>query len=113
MDARLPAHLEAGAILRLAESQGGFGTVLAKGEHDAGTILIVILCRGADAVLFERMPQLDGSRKFVAAKRENAEKRPEFSDYLTRRRAQDPDTWLIEVDIADPQRFIAALDEMI
>lgn len=113
MDTRLPAHIEAGAILRLAESQGGFGMVLAKGERDAGTIVVVILCRGAAGVLLERMPQLDGSRKFVAAKRENPEKPQEFSEYLARRRAQDSDMWLIEVDIADPQRFVAALDEMI
>lgn len=106
-DARLPAHLEAGAILRLAESQGGFGTVLAKGERDAGTILLVTLCRGAGAALFERMPQLDGSRLFVATMRENPEKPHEFGEYLARRRAQDPDLWLIEVDIADPERFVA------
>lgn len=36
MSERLPAQLEASAILRLAESQGGFGAVLAKGERDAG-----------------------------------------------------------------------------
>lgn len=113
MDTRLPAHLEAGAILRLAESQGGFGMVLAKGERDAGTMLVVTLCRGADGVLLERMPQLDGSRKFIAAKRQNPDNQREFSEYLDRRRAQDSDLWLIEVDVADPQRFIAALDEMI
>lgn len=112
MDARLPAHLEAGAILRLAETHGGFGTVLAKGERDAGTILLVTLCRGADGTAYERMPQLDGSRSFVAAKRENPENSAEFSEYLARRRRQDPDMWLIEVDIADPERFVAALDEM-
>jgi len=74
MTARLPAHLEASAIVRLAEAQGGFATVLAKGEHDAGTILLVTLCRGHGGVLYERMPQLDGTRKFLAAKREDNEK---------------------------------------
>lgn len=111
MDARLPAHLEASAILRLAEAQGGFATVLAKGERDAGTILIVTLCHGEGAVLHERMPQRDGSRSFVATKREDAEKPQEFSDYLARRHRQDPDSWLIEVNIADPERFVAAIDE--
>jgi len=108
---RLPAHLEASAILRLAESQGGFATVLAKGERDAGTILLVTLCRGAGAELFERMPQLDGSRLFIATKKENTENNQEFSEYLARRRRQDPDIWLIEVDIADPQRFVAGLND--
>ncbi|MBA3862921.1 MAG: DUF1491 family protein [Erythrobacter sp.] len=111
MSARLPAHLEASAIIRLAESQGGYATVLAKGERDAGTILIVTLCRGAGAVLYERMPGLDDSRSFVATKRENAENKREFSDYLDRRRQQDDDLWLIEVNIADPERFIANLPD--
>jgi hypothetical protein len=112
MDGRLPAHLEAGMILRLAQSEGGFGTVLAKGEHDAGTILLVTLCRGAGAVLYERMPQLDGSRKFLAVKREEFDNPQEFSAYLARRRSQDQDMWLIEVDIVDPERFVAQLDEL-
>jgi hypothetical protein len=113
VEGRLPAHLEAGAIMRLTESRGGFATVLAKGEHDAGTIVLVTLCRGTGGVLYERMPQLDGSRKFVATKRENPENPSEFSEYLARRRLQDSDMWLIEVDIADPERFVAGLDELI
>lgn len=110
-DARLPAHLEAGAILRLAESQGGFATVMAKGERDAGTIALVMLCRGRRPVLYERMPQRDGTRLFVATKSEDVDKKHDFSDYLTRRQAQDTDLWLIEVDIADPERFVAQLND--
>lgn len=112
MEGRLPAHLEASAIVRLAEAQGGFATVLAKGERDAGTILVVTLCRGRDCVLYEKMPQRDGTRVFLAAKRENPENTPEFTEYLARRRHQDSDLWLIEVDIADPERFVAALNEL-
>jgi hypothetical protein len=109
MSARLPAHLEVSAILRLAESFGGYAAVLVRGQRDAGTILIVTLCRGKGAVLYERMPGLDGSRSFVASKRENPENQQEFSDYCERRHHQDPDNWLIEVNIADPERFIADL----
>ncbi len=112
MNDRLPAHLEATAIIRLAESLGGFGTVLAKGERDAGTILLVTLCRGKDGVLFERMPQLDGSRSFVVTKRENSENPQDFSEYLARRRRQDQDMWLIEVDVVDPERFVARLGDL-
>jgi hypothetical protein len=111
MDQRLPAHLEASAILRLAESLGGFGMVLARGEQDAGTILIVTLCRGAGATLYERMPQLDGPRHFVATKREDAENPQDFAEYLARRQRQDHDMWLIEVDVADPERFIVHVNE--
>ncbi|MBV7258583.1 DUF1491 family protein [Erythrobacter crassostreae] len=106
---RLPAHLEISSLIRLAESNGGSAMVLAKGERDGGTILIVTMFRGANATLFERMSQLDGTRSFVPSKSQDIEKPYEFSEYLDRRRQQDPDIWIIEVDIADAERFIALL----
>ncbi|WP_324073269.1 MAG: DUF1491 family protein [Erythrobacter sp.] len=109
---RLPARLEVSAILRLAESQGGFATVLAKGERDAGTILLVTVYRDEPSRLYERMPALDGSRSFVATKAENPENPADFSEYLARRRRQDPDIWLIEVDIANSERFVAQIDAL-
>ncbi|MGB3472347.1 MAG: DUF1491 family protein [Erythrobacter sp.] len=106
---RLPAHLEIGSLIRLVESNGGVATVLSKGERDAGVILIVTMYRGEDAKLYERMPQLDGTRQFVQTKSEDPENKTEFSEYLQRRRAQDPDIWIVEVDIDDAERFIALL----
>lgn len=109
MDARLPAHLEAAAIIRLAESMGGFAVVLAKGERDAGTIALVIICRNAPARLYERMPDMNGNRPFVLMRSEDVENKEEFAAYLARRRAQDADAWLIEADVPDSERFIASL----
>ena len=106
---RLPAHLEIASLIRLADTNGGNAMVLSKGERDAGTILLVTMYRGENAKLFERMPQLDGSRAFVVTKRQDAENPHEFSDYLSRRASQDPDMWVLEVDIADAERFIALL----
>ena len=109
MDDRLPAHLEISGMIRAIESQGGFASVIAKGERDAGTILILTIYRGENAVLFERLPQLDGSRPFIAAKQQNPEKPQEIFDYLEKRKKQDPDIWILEADIADGARFIASL----
>lgn len=109
MSERLPAHLEVSSMIRLAESNGGFAMVLHKGERDAGTILIVSMFRGTDMRLFERMPQLDGTRPFVLIKSQDIEKPNEFDEYLARRQSQDPDIWVLEVDIDDPERFIALL----
>ncbi|BDW80959.1 hypothetical protein MACH24_03970 [Erythrobacter sp. Dej080120_24] len=106
---RLPAHLEVSGLIRLVESQGGTAMVLAKGERDAGTILIVTMCRGEDVRLFERMPQMDGTRPFLATKSQDPQKPEEFSEYLDRRRRQDPDIWIVEVDIANAERFVELL----
>lgn len=109
MEGRLPAHLEASAILRLAETHGGFATVLAKGEHDAGTILIVTVNRTGDMILFERMPTLKDTRPWGATRHASRADAQEFDQYLARRRAQDRDIWVLEVEIADPERFIDEL----
>ena len=106
---RLPAHLEVSSLIRLVESHGGTAMVLAKGERDAGTILIVTMCRGEDVRLFERMPQMDGTRPFLATKKQDPEKPEEFPAYLDRRRRQDPDIWIIEADIDNPERFVELL----
>ncbi|MFN4113553.1 MAG: DUF1491 family protein [Sphingomonadaceae bacterium] len=108
MDERLPVHVEANGLIRAVEAAGGFATVLAKGERDAGTLLLVTIGHGQPACLYERMPRPDGTRPFIAAKREKSENPQEFTEYLARRRRQDPDCWLIELDVPDAERFIAS-----
>ncbi|MGB3807298.1 MAG: DUF1491 family protein [Erythrobacter sp.] len=111
MSTRLPAHLEVASLIRLVQNEGGIATVLAKGERDAGTILIVAMHRGGEARLLERMPQLDGSRAFVVTRTQDIEKPKEFDEYLDRRRRQDTDTWIIEADIDRVERFVAMLPQ--
>jgi hypothetical protein len=109
MEARLPAHLEVSAIRRIAESQGGFATVLAKGERDAGTIAVVISCPDSPAWLVERLPQGDGNRVFLRTASQDPNNLAEFFEMIRRRSARDPDLWVIEAEIANPERFVAAL----
>ncbi|WP_284123904.1 DUF1491 family protein [Parerythrobacter aestuarii] len=108
-DSRLPAHLEISALIRLVETTGGFATVLAKGERDAGTILLVTQENGRNAQLYERMPQLDGGRAWTLVRKQDTEKPNDFSDYLDRRRKQDSDVWILEADIADGAQFVESL----
>jgi hypothetical protein len=106
VDTRLPAHLEVSALLRQVQVEGGFATVVHKGERDAGTILVVLTENGANARAYERMPQLDGTRSWTKTFSEGTENKRYFSDNLERRAKQDPDLWIIELDIARGERFI-------
>ena len=103
---RLPAHLEVSGLVQAVSAQGGFATVLAKGERDAGTILIICCENGTNARLFERMPNLDGTRKWTRVKSQDTDKASDFDDYVARRKAQDSDLWIVELDIANGERFI-------
>lgn len=106
-DARLPAHLEVAGLIRATEAAGGFATVIAKGERDAGVILILTTERGGNARLWERMPRLDGRRIFEVVREQDADNKEDFENYLTRRKGRDSDIWLVELDVADPERLIA------
>ena len=106
---RLPARLEVTALIRRVASEGGFATVIAKGEPDAGTILLVMRGSSTNPTLWERMPQLDGTRQWTLNRAQEPEKPHEFEDYLTRRAAQDSDLWIVELDIPNPERFIGEL----
>ena len=106
MDSRLPAHLEVQGIVRAVQADGGFGMVLHKGERDGGTILIVILENQSLAVLYERMPDLDGRRKWRVSKVQVTDNKQEFEDYLRRRMQQDTDVWIVELTVADRERFV-------
>ena len=106
MDARLPAHLEVSGLLRSVQAAGGFAMVLHKGEREAGTIVVVCTENGANRRIFERMPSPDGDREWTLVQTEDIENKAGFDEYLTRRTRQDPDLWIIELDIADGERFI-------
>ena len=106
-EARLPAHLEVSGLIRAVDAAGGFGTVIAKGERDAGTLLIICCEKGTNAAAFERMPQADGTRRWTRVKVQDPENPQEFAAYCERRKAQDPDLWVVELDIANAERFIA------
>ncbi|HCJ80817.1 MAG TPA: DUF1491 domain-containing protein [Erythrobacter sp.] len=107
MDARLPAHVEVSGLIRAVESAGGFAMVLQKGERDAGTILVLTTQNGRNTRLWERMPQLDGSRKFSCTREQDDENPREIDDYMGKRRRSDPDCWVIELDIENAERFVA------
>ena len=107
MDARLPAHLEVAALIRAVQAVGGFATVIAKGERDAGTLLVVCCESGANGAAYERMPQPDGSRAWTLSRRQEIDNPKEFWDYCDRRRRQDDDLWVVELDVPNGERFIA------
>jgi hypothetical protein len=106
MDVRLPAHLEISALIRQVEAEGGFAAVIRKGERDGGTILLILTENGQNSRAYERMPRPDGSRAWHCAAQQSLEKPEEFSGYLERRAKQDPDLWIVELDIARGERFI-------
>lgn len=106
---RLPTHLEASALIRSVEAAGGFAAVLNKGDRDAGAILILTIERGGKARLWEKLPSVTGPPRYCVTREQDSDNQQEFSDYISRRIDRDADSWVVELDIANPERFIAEL----
>lgn len=106
METRLPAHVEVAGLIRAVEAAGGFATVIAKGERDAGTLLVVCCENGRPAAAYERMPQADGTRAWTLTRTQDIENPQDFWDYCDRRKRQDGDLWIVELDVPDGERFI-------
>lgn len=106
-DPRLKASVEASGLIRRAEADGGFGAVLRKGDPERGSLLIVVRSRGRHVACLERMLAPDGGYRWTAGGPGEAESDRELAEFLAKRVRFDEDLWLIELDIAQPERFIA------
>lgn len=104
--ARLPAHVEVAGLIRRVEQGGGHGAVLHKGDAERGAILLVIAARGRPVACLERLLDIGGAYRWSASGSSSPE---QIADHVEKRRRFDTDSWLIELDVADPERFIATL----
>jgi hypothetical protein len=104
---RLPAHLEVAGILRRAQAEGGYGTVLRKGDSDRGSVILVVTSRGRHIACLERALSLNGGYIWQRSGPAESASSTEIADFLARRARFDEDSWAVELDIAEPERFIA------
>ena len=104
---RLPAHVEATGLLRHAEADGGFGTILKRGDADRGSLVILVSRRGEHAACLERMLGPDGVYHWQQVGPPAGAEPAALADWSQKRVRFDEDIWLIELDIPDPERFIA------
>lgn len=112
MEARIAASVLASALIRKAEGEGGFGAVLAKGDATAGSILVILLERGGNPRLLERLLQPDGRYAWQEGGNQHIENSREVPEFIARRRRFDPDLWVIELDIPSAERFAAEMNAL-
>jgi hypothetical protein len=101
---RLPASTEVPALVRQVQSAGGFATVLHRGSQ-WGSALLLVHRNGPFVAAHEKVPAASGETAWrLAAEGEEA-----VSAFLERQVRFDPDIWVLELDIADPARFVPGI----
>ena len=93
--------------MRQVESQGGFATVAKRGDPDSGALVLLIAERGVARALIERRMGPEFGYRWTIAARPDAAAPEKFRESMDKIIRFDADCWLIELDIADAERFIA------
>jgi hypothetical protein len=106
-EGRLSASIEATGLIRRTEAAGDFAAVLRKGDPDRGALLIVVRRRGSYIACLERRLAPDGRYQWARTGPADSEIEEEIAEFLKKRISFDQDLWLIELDIAEPEQFIA------
>ncbi|OYY68286.1 MAG: hypothetical protein B7Y00_08055 [Sphingomonadales bacterium 17-56-6] len=112
MEARLASEVQISALKRLAQAEGDFATVLKRGDAISGAILLIGQVRGANPIIYERYPSLDGQSAWKSVDLTNSSD-PIVQDYWKKRAMRDPDLWVLELDVASGARLdglLAALN---
>lgn len=105
---RLTSAMLVASLCRQVQSAGGFAAVLRHGDDRAGAILIECVDRGQSAMLLERASDAQGRDGWRSAGPVHPDPLHR-QEMLEKRVRSDPDLWVVELDVANVERFIAAL----
>lgn len=104
---QLRSELIATAIVRRAQAAGAFAAVTARGDPDAGVILVKVNLLDGRAIA--HAPELDfdtGESRWTTPMGADPKPEAEVDAYLTRRCDRDPDAWVIEIEDRQGRAFI-------
>ncbi|MCJ7421165.1 DUF1491 family protein [Sphingomicrobium astaxanthinifaciens] len=105
MSDRLPAGLEARALMRAAEAAGGMAMVLHRGDAERGSLLLLLLERGRPRFCLGRELSRSGTYEWADIGPTDLGDPLDLQAFIAKRRGFDPDLWVLELDLPDAERF--------
>jgi len=106
---RVTSSLWVSALMRRAQANGSFATIVHKGSPEAGAIYVVVSDFEGQSTLFGPAPQLlydndgDNERRFEELLSNDES---EIKSRLERERSFDPDIWIVEIEDRERRSFI-------
>lgn len=107
---RPTSRLLVDALVRRIQQAGGFATIVQCGNDAAGAIILECRNRGAVTDVLEKSTDFEGVVAWRRIELPIAATAKWIDEYRQRCTDFDPDSWWIELDIAEAARFA---DEMI
>jgi len=99
-DPRIKAGLWVQAALRLGQADGRYGTVIRRGDPDAGGILVVL--RGhAGLTVLTQIREATGAPAWLRGTGQTPVEESAADAYIAKQLKYDADLWVIEFDAPD------------
>lgn len=108
MEPRLTAGLRVAALLRRADLEGRPAYVVHRGDDTAGALAVSVVRPGGAAELWAQEYDLAADRRAWVRQAEGAA--GDIDAAIARRRAADPDLWVIELELPAQGAVVDLLD---
>jgi hypothetical protein len=97
---RIKAGMWVQMALRMGQQDGRYGTVIRRGDADAGGVLVVLRGRQGVCVL-SQIRGAEGELEWLRATGPAPVEQAKADDYIARQLRFDPDLWVLEFEAPD------------
>jgi hypothetical protein len=100
MEARLKSGIWVKALIRRCDIAAIGVAVTARGDADAGAVLLKLNGRDGRCTVLSQTRRPDGTLVWMRATGPEPVAEPDADTYVARQRGRDPDLWVVEIDSA-------------